>query len=340
MLQQQAGVARENPCCSVQWMNERGTQNSCEDANHFSCFASPVGFRAPKFVGGLASCAELSVPLRDVRRQSLEELPRYPVDLEIHPEMCKLVVYTDGGAALRPGEGAVASWGFVVVLLCGNEGVRVIGFASGRVELDQSHPEFFRATQLTNNTGELQAMCAVLRLAEQTQPGDTMRVEIRYDSNFAAAAIMETQQCSSNTELVHTLRHHWHCVNGRVFGGVGMTHVHVRGHSGEPWNEMAESFVEAAMSRCSVPGSRKELEKGMMSFRRAQLPGHVECREPLLVKVEPKEMNSLRIATLSVLTLSPAEERAANGMWIPARQVRLANTFEEAGVEVTGLQEC
>ena len=51
------------------------------------------------------------------------------------------MVGTDGGAALRPCDGAVASWGFVVVLMCGNEALRVIGCASGRVELDNSHPE-------------------------------------------------------------------------------------------------------------------------------------------------------------------------------------------------------
>ena len=47
----------------------------------------------------------------------------------------------------------------------------------------------------------------------------------------------------------------------------------------------------------------------------------------------------MRIATLNVLTLSPAEEREANGLRIPARQARLASTFEEAGIEVIGLQE-
>ena len=181
-------------------------------------FCESCGFQDSSICGGLASCAEISVPLGEVTRQSLEEMARNPVDLGIPAEMCKLVVSTDGGAALRPGEGAVASRGFVVVLMCGNEGVRVIGCPSGRVELDKSHPEFLRATRLTINTGELQAMCAVLWLAEQTQPDDSMRVGLGYDSKCAAAAIMVTQQCSSNTELEHTLRHHWHCVNGRVFG--------------------------------------------------------------------------------------------------------------------------
>ena len=55
---------------------------------------------------------------------------------------------------------------------------------------------------------------------------------------------------------------------------------------------------------------------------------------------EPKELKSLRIATLNVLTLGPAEEREANGLRIPARQARLASTFQEAGIEIIGQQEC
>ena len=144
----------------------------------------------------------------------------------IPADMCKLVVYTDGGAAIRPCEGAVASWGLVVVLMCGNEVVRVIGCASGRVELDESHSEHMCGTRLTNNVGELQAMCcAVLWLVEQAQLDDSMRMEIRFDSKYAAPAAMGMQRCSSNTGLVHKLRYHWHCVNGTVFGRVGMTHV-------------------------------------------------------------------------------------------------------------------
>ena len=65
----------------------------------------------------------LSAPLQEVTRQPLEVVARNPVDVEIPAEMCKLVVYTDGGAARRPGEGAVASWGVVAVFMCGNEAV-------------------------------------------------------------------------------------------------------------------------------------------------------------------------------------------------------------------------
>ena len=77
-----AGVACESPCRSVQWMNERGTLNSCEEAFSFSCSVSPMGVRVPEFVGSLAACAELSVPLKEATRQSLEEMARNPVDLD------------------------------------------------------------------------------------------------------------------------------------------------------------------------------------------------------------------------------------------------------------------
>ena len=43
---------------------------------------------------------------------------------------------------------------------------------------------------------------------------------------------------------------------------------------------------------------------------------------------------------MNVLTLSPAEEREANGLGILARQARLACTFQEAGIEIIGLPEC
>ena len=247
-------------------MYECGTQNSFGTAGLFSCLVSAGGVRAPGFAGGLATCAELSVPLQEVRLRTLEEVARNPVDLGIPAEMCKLVVYTDGGAALRPCEGAVASWVFVVVFMCGNEAPRVIGGASGRVELDIPHSEHFYGTRLTNNVGELQAMCcAVLWLAEQLRIDDSMRVEIRFDSKYAAVAALGTQRCSSNAELVHKLRHPWHCVNRGAVGGVGMTHV--RRHKVEPWNEMADSLVEAAMNGCSVPSSRTEPERWVMSFR-------------------------------------------------------------------------
>ena len=131
----------------------------------------------------------------------------------------------------------------------------------------------------------------------------------------------------------------------------------VRSHKGEPWNEMGDSLAEAAMNGFCVPGSRTELERWMTRFRGVSVGAARTCaampprseewknifeehKEPSLTNEEPKEMKSLRIATWTVLTLSPAEEREANGLRIPARQARLASTFEKAGIEVIGLQEC
>ena len=147
--------------------------------------------------------------------------------------------------------------GLVAVLMCGNEALRVIGCASGRVVLDRFLKEYLGGTKLTKCVCELQAMCcAVLWLIEQNRIDDSMRLEIRFDSKYAAAAAVGTQRCSSKTELVHKLRQHWQCVNESAFGGVGMTHV--RGRKGDPWNEMADSPAEAAMNGCVVPSSRMD----------------------------------------------------------------------------------
>ena len=53
-------------------MNERGTRNLWEKEGHFSCFVRPLGLRAPEFPRGLATCAELSVPLEEVTRRTLD----------------------------------------------------------------------------------------------------------------------------------------------------------------------------------------------------------------------------------------------------------------------------
>ena len=169
--------------------------------------------------------------------------------------------------------------------------------------------------------------CAVLLLAEQIRIDDSMRMEIRFDSKYADAAAQGTQRCSSNTELAHQLRHQWHCVKGSFVGGVGMTHV--RSHKGEPWNDTADSIAEAAKNGCSVPNSRTELEGWVMSFRGSRLVqlGHVlrcqrvksgktslrNSKTRFWKKAEPKEMGSLRIATVESSHAQPG--RREGGEW-------------------------
>ena len=119
---------------------------------------------------------------------------------------------------------------------------------------------------------------------------------------------------------------------------------------------MADSLAEAAMNGFCVPGSRTELEVRMTRFRGVSVGAARTC-----AAVPPRSQEWKRqirgtqgvvsdkrragdgifeIATLNVLTLYPAEEREANCLRILARQARLASTFEEAGIEVIGLQEC
>ena len=93
---------------------------------------------------------------------------------------------------------------------------------------------------------------------------------------------------------------------------------------------MADSLGEAAMNGCSVPSSAGWACAVMPPRCEEWKNIFEELKDSPLVNEEPKEMGSLRIATLNVLTLSPAAEREANVLRIPARQARLASTFEDA----------
>ena len=104
VLQDDLIAGGEDSSCSSR--GARGMSNSREETFLFS--VERVGVRAPQIASGLAACAELSVPLKEVTWSLLEEITRNPVDLGI-----------------KTGEGAVASWSFVAVLMCCHEAVCV-----------------------------------------------------------------------------------------------------------------------------------------------------------------------------------------------------------------------
>ena len=114
VLQDELIAGGEDSSCNSR--GARGMSNSREET--FLSSVERVGVRAPQIASGLAACAGLSVPLKEVTWSLLEEITRNPVDLGI-----------------KTGEGAVASWSFVAVLMCCREAVCVIGCASGRVVL-------------------------------------------------------------------------------------------------------------------------------------------------------------------------------------------------------------
>ena len=69
-------------------MNVRGVSNSREVTLPSFSSVEPGVVKAPDFAGGLAGCAGLSVPLKEVTRNLLKETIRNRVDLGI-PSVCK-----------------------------------------------------------------------------------------------------------------------------------------------------------------------------------------------------------------------------------------------------------
>ena len=115
--QQQQLLAAGGACEFVPF--GRNARIRVREAGYFSCFVSPVGVRAPQFLGGLAACADLSVPLKEVTRRMLEEIARNPVDLGIP---CRNVqtrgVHRMVARHFGPGERCC---GFMGLLLCCSE---------------------------------------------------------------------------------------------------------------------------------------------------------------------------------------------------------------------------
>ena len=165
--------------------------------------------------------SSLPVPLKEVTRRALEELTGNPADLWIPAD----IVQSCGVTPVEARHFVLVrvlwrSWSFVVVHVRGNEAVRVIGCASGRVGLDKSHPEHMCGIRLTNNVGELQAMCcAVLWLAEQAEGDDSMRKENTFRQQICSGCGSGT--CSGTHRTLSWCTNsgiHWHCVNGSVVG--------------------------------------------------------------------------------------------------------------------------
>ena len=119
----------------------------------------------------------------------------------------------------------------------------MIGCASGRVELDKSHPEHTCGTRLTNNVGELQAMCcAVLWLTEQLRIDDSSVALFEWECFWRCWY----DPCEkSQREPVER--------DGCVF------------------------LAEAVMNGCSVPSARTELQRWVLSFRGVSVGAACTC---------------------------------------------------------------
>ena len=168
------------------------------------------------------------------KRLSLKKLPA-PIE-----------IYVDGSCASNARVRSTvckAGWGVAVI-----DESRVTELF-GPVLLDAQDRCFLGAEVGSNNTAELSAMCeALLYVASNVVP--EREVVIRYDSMYAANVITGACKAHTNQALVSKGKT---CLE-QARAGNPVTFMHVKAHSGDKWNDLADALARrgCAGDRCGV----------------------------------------------------------------------------------------
>eukprot|EP01047_Picozoa_sp_COSAG01_P063598 COSAG01_NODE_8268_length_2849_cov_3.472364_5_plen_366_part_00 len=169
-----------------------------------------------------------------------------------------LLLYTDGGCDHNTHVRTVrhpAGWGVVGIqkraagVLTGAEPVMVELW--GPVELSSSSPFFLGAEVASNNTGELSGFAEALYWLRDTEAGHQAAALV-YDSEYAADITEGRKRAHKNVALARRCQQLLQSERARRSGGVCL--VKVKGHSGDRWNDHADSLAERGKSgsRCDV----------------------------------------------------------------------------------------
>jgi ribonuclease HI len=137
-----------------------------------------------------------------------------------------------------------AGWGFVHVI----DG-EAFDSAKGIVTTDEKHRDFIGAKVLSNNTAELSAMYFALEDMECS--GGHKVATIMYDSEYASKSIQGIFNGDKNKALILKCRD--------KLSDVGKTRVkfkHVKGHSGDKFNDMADKLAGEACKHVIKPRHR------------------------------------------------------------------------------------
>ena len=153
-------------------------------------------------------------------------------------------VYTDGS-----GQGGAAGWGWVAVA-AGRE----VQARRGPVVVGADSVGWRGAERATNNTGEL---TAVLEAIEWAIGKGLREVVIRYDSEYAAHMTRGDWQARVNKLLIEQSRR---ALERAKKAGCEVGWKHVKGHSGDRWNDRADVLADAGVR--APPGGEEVASEG------------------------------------------------------------------------------
>ncbi|KAK7247846.1 Ribonuclease H1 [Aureococcus anophagefferens] len=183
-----------------------------------------------------------------------------------------LAVYTDGGCrgnvAVDTNRTQPAGWGFVAV----RDG-HVLAERWGPVELARGAAGYLGAEKCSNNTGELSAIGEALLWLRDEDRG-AARALICYDSKYAANITDGTYRAHKNVDLARTCQSLFAAERSRRAGGVALQHV--KGHSGDAFNDRADALradAKRARGRRTPPSAAPPMDDGMRATIAAKRAG-------------------------------------------------------------------
>jgi ribonuclease HI len=162
-------------------------------------------------------------------------------------------IYTDGCCiGNRPGGDNPAGWAIVVVDTTDDE---IIKEEKGMVVTDPKSALFHGAEKRTNNTAELTAILYALLYVDNCL-SENDSVTIRYDSEYAAKSVTGEFNGTKNKKLIRKCREVLKRVKCKV------SFVHVKGHSGNKYNDLADKLAKEGADECTKYFNKKRKSSG------------------------------------------------------------------------------
>mmetsp|Transcript_14445 Transcript_14445/g.27795 ORF Transcript_14445/g.27795 Transcript_14445/m.27795 type:complete len:376 (+) Transcript_14445:144-1271(+) len=188
------------------------------------------------------------------KSDSVRELCLREAPVPVSREDC-LVLFTDGGCSQNSNVNAntPAGWGVVVLkgdaqeLVRGGEGgARVVTELFGPVVTCPAHPFFVGAEVGSNNTAEMTAVVEALLYIIHEDSG-SKPVYICHDSMLARHLCLKEKVARKNVALATKMQTLYAELTLRC-GPEKVRFVHVKGHSGHKWNDVADRLAERGKS--------------------------------------------------------------------------------------------
>jgi len=178
---------------------------------------------------------------------------------------CRFVLFTDGSCLLNNkkqnkaptkdicGYGTVVLWTTISEIVIDHSTIPLLATIKGPVSTDSHHPDFIGAEELTNNTAELSAIGMGLRfLLEYELLSSNCEIEICFDSKYAHSVLSRIHSPNTNISLIEQISFIYDtCCNRLSLGEECIIWTHVKGHSGNQYNTLADSLAKEG---CSLQG--------------------------------------------------------------------------------------